>query len=689
MSEDYTIQETQHQSNDDAMLYINQRFEEQNQHISDIRNQMDTSLNRMESMLGMLMQQFTAGNSKSQLPLETPRPKKTSNLNLTPMPGGQQYYSFSPGNNTRILNDEKLPVWQETDEERVSSSSSRDNKSNLHDRRKTQDVRQLDKIIEQGRRLSEAYNDNKQKPPDKTVLEYNSRKIASVRDYFKAEDAVLKELTFENFSRWNKARMQYERLYKFEWDQNWPESLDSSLEKTLRVRNFTPDGKRVKTHADGLIAGLVFISVERMITPATYINTDSIWHHDTKLIELDFAKVLALIQLIVTPETRIDFENALVSTIHAYFNMNGKGKSILNFHKKVHTSTENITIHYPDYILFIDKIEEVYKALLELQATALQWHRDIQRPYFEGNSGMRETIINLCNEAGAKYLVILIKMIKESPTEAVLDAMAVITAESTSQKPRESFFSDREQKKHKVESTNELLFLLRAELDSQIVLGGKAYKQQQAITAPARKKKSSFEDSVNALSYANNQSDSLKDRTLGNLSTFSSTPVTFSIDDHDLDSNGSLFEESMLEVLVKPPDYIDLSLNAFDTSRKALLSNKPVLNNGKTAKNWNDVCYRALMDIECNGKGKNGTICAGHTNKNPEDISAAFERMIARIEKQMLWNRQCLDALRKNQRDHMHKHPRRTLNNLYDPIYGSTATMDDNLHEEPPDSEDR
>ena len=38
---------------------------------------------------------------------------------------------------------------------------------------------------------------------------------------------------------------------------------------------------------------------------------------------------------------------------------------------------------------------------------------------------MRETIINLCNDAGAKYLVILIKMIKESPTEAVLDAMAV------------------------------------------------------------------------------------------------------------------------------------------------------------------------------------------------------------------------------------------------------------------------
>jgi hypothetical protein len=51
---------------------------------------------------------------------------------------------------------------------------------------------------------------------------------------------------------------------------------------------------------------------------------------------------------------------------------------------------------------------------------------------------MRETVINLCNEAGAKYLVILIKMIKESPTEAVLDAMAVIAAESTSQKPRES-----------------------------------------------------------------------------------------------------------------------------------------------------------------------------------------------------------------------------------------------------------
>jgi hypothetical protein len=37
--------------------------------------------------------------------------------------------------------------------------------------------------------------------------------------------------------------MQYERLYKFEWDQNWPESFDSSLEKALRVRNFTPDGK--------------------------------------------------------------------------------------------------------------------------------------------------------------------------------------------------------------------------------------------------------------------------------------------------------------------------------------------------------------------------------------------------------------------------------------------------------------
>ena len=145
----------------------------------------------------------------------------------------------------------------------------------------------------------------------------------------------------------------------------------------------------------------------------------------------------------------------------------------------------------------------------------------------------------------------------------------------------------------------------------------------------------------------------------------------------------------MIEILVKPPDYIDLSLNAFDISRKAPLSNKPVLNNGKTVKKWNDVCYRALIDIECNGKGKNGTICAGHTNMNPEDISAAFERMIARIEKQMLWNRQCLDALRKNQRDHVHKHPRRTLNNLYDPIYGSTATMDDNLHEEPPDFEDR
>ena len=83
MSEDYTIQETQHQPNDDAMFYINQRFEEQNQHISDIRNKMDTSLNRMESMLGMLMQQFTAGNSKSQPPVETPRPQKSSNLNLT------------------------------------------------------------------------------------------------------------------------------------------------------------------------------------------------------------------------------------------------------------------------------------------------------------------------------------------------------------------------------------------------------------------------------------------------------------------------------------------------------------------------------------------------------------------------------------------------------------------------------
>ncbi len=163
--------------------------------------------------------------------------------------------------------------------------------------------------------------------------------------------------------------------------------------------------------------------------------------------------------------------------------MDDRGTSNLNFHQKGHTSTENITTHYLDYILFIDKIEEVYKALLELQANALKWHRDIQRPYFEGNSGMRETIINLCNEAGAKY-----KMIKEIPTEAVLDAMAVIAAESTTQKPRERIFSDREQKKYKVESTNELLFLLRAELDSQIVLGGKAYKQQQAITAPARKK---------------------------------------------------------------------------------------------------------------------------------------------------------------------------------------------------------
>jgi hypothetical protein len=247
MSEDYIVRETQNQQlNDEVMFHVNKRFEEQNQHISDIRHQMDASLSRMESMFGMLMQQYSDGNAKSQLPIETPRQQKASNITLTPMPGGQQYYAFSPGNNTRVINDEKFPAWQETDEERVSSSSSRDNKSNLQDRKKTQDVRQLDKIIEQGRRLSEAYKDNKQKPPDKTVLEYNSRKIASVRDYFKAENAVLKELTFENFSRWNKARMQYERLYKFEWDQNWPESLDSSLEKTLRVRNFTPDGKELR-----------------------------------------------------------------------------------------------------------------------------------------------------------------------------------------------------------------------------------------------------------------------------------------------------------------------------------------------------------------------------------------------------------------------------------------------------------
>ena len=149
MSEDYTIQETQHQPNDDAMFYINQRFEEQNQHISDIHNQMDTSLNLMESMLGMLMQQFTAGNSKSQPPVETPRPQKSSNLNLTPMPGGQQYFTFSPGIDAKNFYDENLPAWQETDDERVSSSSSRDTKSNVYERKKMQDVRQFDKIIEQ------------------------------------------------------------------------------------------------------------------------------------------------------------------------------------------------------------------------------------------------------------------------------------------------------------------------------------------------------------------------------------------------------------------------------------------------------------------------------------------------------------------------------------------------------------
>ncbi len=52
--------------------------------------------------------------------------------------------------------------------------------------------------------------------------------------------------------------------------------------------------------------------------------------------------------------------------------------------------------------------------------------------------------------------------------------------------------------------------------------------------------------------------------------------VTFSIDNHDLDSDGSLLKESLLEVLVKPPDNVDLSLKAFDTSCKAPLSNKPV-----------------------------------------------------------------------------------------------------------------
>ncbi|MFN9909870.1 MAG: hypothetical protein ACK56F_27755, partial [bacterium] len=123
-------------------------------------------------------------------------------------------------------------------------------------------------------------------------------------------------------------------------------------------------------------------------------------------------------ELIVTPETRIDFENALVLTIHAHFNMDGKGKCNINFHKKGHTTTDNITLHYADFILFIDKIEEIYKALIELQTLALKWNREAQRPYFEGDSGMCETILMLCSDAGATYLVVLIKMIKNNPTDA-------------------------------------------------------------------------------------------------------------------------------------------------------------------------------------------------------------------------------------------------------------------------------
>ena len=64
MSEDYSIRETQHQqTNVEVMFYVNKRFEEQNQHISDIRLQIDASLTRIEFMFRMLMQQDSDGNA--------------------------------------------------------------------------------------------------------------------------------------------------------------------------------------------------------------------------------------------------------------------------------------------------------------------------------------------------------------------------------------------------------------------------------------------------------------------------------------------------------------------------------------------------------------------------------------------------------------------------------------------------
>ena len=451
-------------------------------------------------------------------------------------------------------------------------------------------------------------------------LTFDQKKVEPVRVWFNARKATLTNLTFENYLRWDASRRSYERQYPDEWKNNWSESFSGDIRSALYAFNYTPveNSSSRRTMSSDVKMGIIFMQINNDAMRqgiSSKFAPGSEFSYDTELSTLPLEEVVKLVMLAVTPETKAEFREAFKDAMTKKFTIKNKACS-LNFHKMQETTMFNIATHYQAYVDFLEEANRIYHKLLELRRQALAHDRRADMPRYDDREGTRDLLKAVCKNAGAGYLIHLMNQIRDSPSDVVVNELVKGRRDELDEKRKRAAKViaryedqyDNQQAKPKVQSLAELFDLLRLELDDQRRLSKPVMQRMEELGGG-----SSNKEETGTLSAMTPRSYHKHADHGGNS------------DDSDDSSDN---QRTVLQAMGKPAYGGRPSATPVDKSK------------------W--VCSRALSGLPC--PDKDGKLCEGHNNNNPDDKAAYVARQLPIVQEKIRWFKERESALLKSQK---------------------------------------
>ena len=569
---------------------------------------------RMETMEASVSRQMDTLTEAIQALVMEKRPpvKEGGRAAETPLPGRAQYFAESEIHTKTKRNLSNLEEFEEDEDS---------DDGGLAQFLTVEERRGLKELSGNARRATVHAEGAAQRDPPSGVtrLTLDQKKVEPVRVWFNARKATLSDLTFENYLRWDTARKSYERQYPDEWKNNWTESFASNIKTGLYAFNYTPADSTVgrQTMSGDVKLGIVFATIKndalRSSHATTLLRPGMEFNYNTELSTLPIASVIDLIMLAVTPETKAGFRTAFQDAMTKTFQIKNKTCN-LDFHKLEPTSMFNIAAQYQTYVDFLEEANRIYHKLLELRKKAAEHKRRADMPRFDDKDGTRDLLKTVCKNAGASYLVYLMNQIRDNPSDVVIQELEASRKEELetrkqNSKKATSRYEDQSDtfQKLKVHSLAELFDLLRLELDDQRRLSRPVMQRMEELKTSA------------------------SDKDGPTLSAVWRDTGEVGSSDEESDSAREPDVKSVLQAFTKP-------------AYGGRPSTGPPIDKSK----W--VCSRRLSGLPC--PDKDGKLCEGHSNNNPDDKAAYVARQLPIVQEKLRWFKEREDALLKSQKDY-------------------------------------